>query len=77
MFRIRAFGNDQQCASLVALIKALQRDYSGQSVAITYRAGPSKMLRTHFVDVLNDGHVIDSYGDQAPVDFDAIGNDAA
>lgn len=77
MFRIRAFGNDQQCTSVQALIEALRRDYSGQSVAIAYRTGPNRLLRTRFVDVLDDGHVIDSYGEQAPVDFDAMGNDAA
>lgn len=72
MYQIREFGNDRECPSIIALQDTLRREYAGKSVSVLYRAGATGMRRVHYVDVQADGTVIDSYGEQAPVDFVAM-----
>ena len=69
MYQIRAFGNDRECDTVDALQETLGREYAGQSVSILYRAAATGMRRVHYVDVQDDGTVIESYGEHAPVDF--------
>lgn len=72
MYRIRAFGDVRECPSLDDLREALAANYRGRSVAFEYDRAPHGMRRSHFIDVLDDGSAVESYGKQAPVDFEAI-----
>ncbi len=77
MYRIRAFGDDMTCQSVDELHECLVTHYRGRSVSLAYEAAPHGMQRTRFVDVLEDGRLQDSYGEQNPVDFEAIEADRA
>ncbi|MGP9796959.1 hypothetical protein ACT3UJ_06340 [Halomonas sp. 86] len=72
MYQIREFGNDRECPSIAALQETLRREYAGKSVSVLYCARATGMRRVHYVDVQADGTVIESYGDQAPVDFSVM-----
>lgn len=75
-FLIRDFGNDTECASIAELKEVLADKYTDNSVSIQYKR-PSGMTNVKFVDVSKDGQVTDSYGDEAPFDYDALDVEAA
>lgn len=70
--RIKDFGRDLKCSSVVELQSTLSKHYKSQHVSIVYPAKPSGLLRTIFVSVDDTGGVNETYGDQSPVDFSAI-----
>ena len=72
MYRIRSFGNDRECGSIDELQRTLTQTYQGQSVAVSYRAGSTGMLRTVFIDVREDGELTASYGAQERIDLNTL-----
>lgn len=63
MFNIRDFGNDRTANSEEELKTLLVEHYKGRSVAI-HTTKPSGITSVDYVDVLDDGKVVQSYGGQ-------------
>ncbi|MDL4860776.1 hypothetical protein NPJ88_000365 [Halomonas elongata] len=72
MIHIRAFGNDRTCSSIDDLRETLSTHYRGHSVTLDYERASHGMRGSHFIDVLDDGSAVESYGKQAPVKFEAL-----
>ena len=72
MYRIRAFGDDRTCSSITELQEALATHYRARSVSVMYHVAPYGLRRCLFVDVLPDGSIRESYGEQRLVDFQEL-----
>lgn len=71
MYRVRYNHESQSYRTTAALRAALRLYHRHQSVAIEYETRRG-MKQSLFVDVLGDGQLIRSYGDQQPVTFEEI-----
>lgn len=67
VFVIRQFANRRSCEGAAELERTLSADFQGCSVSVQYMR-PSGMQGAVFVDV-TPGGIVESYGDQAAVDF--------
>lgn len=73
--KIKDFGRDRDFDSVADLKKALSEEYKSKDVSILYTTKPHGLLRVVYVSVDDAGAVLDSYKDQAPIDFNAIENE--
>ncbi|MBZ9574575.1 hypothetical protein [Modicisalibacter sp. MOD 31.J] len=69
MFTIRSFGQRRHCETAATLHGALASEYRGRSVAVQFRT-PRGLKRSVFVDVTEDGLIVESYGERRAVDFE-------
>lgn len=70
MFTIRKFALRVPCDDIHALQSVLKDDFKGESVSIEFRRSTG-IIHSLFVDVTEEG-VVESYGQQKPVDFDKL-----
>jgi len=78
-YRVRNFGNDRDYDSVEALIEGLAEHYRGESVAVHVRTPAYGMTRPFFVDVAQNGQLLETYGEtpNKTVDIDTLREAAA
>jgi hypothetical protein len=72
MFLIRDYGKKEGCRTIEQVQEILRTKFAGRSVSVQYPTKPHGMVATLFVDVRQDGEIVESYGENASVDFDEI-----
>lgn len=73
--KIKDYGRDRKFRSIDELQSTLSEQYKGRHVSIVYPTNPNGLLRTVFVSVDSAGGINETYGNQSPVDFNAIKDD--
>ncbi|MBP4004292.1 hypothetical protein [Escherichia coli] len=73
--KIKDYGRDRKFRSVDELQSTLSEQYKGRHVSIVYPTNPNGLLRTVFVSVDYAGGINETYGNQSPVDFNAIKDD--
>ncbi|EAB9607595.1 MULTISPECIES: hypothetical protein [Gammaproteobacteria] len=73
--KIKDYGRDRKFRSVDELQSTLSEQYKGRHVSIVYPTNPNGLLRTVFVSVDSAGGINETYGNQSPVDFNAIKDD--
>jgi len=71
MYKIRNFGNDLICKTLEDLKTGLQ-SYRSKSVSIETNINESEASAVHFVDVIDEGDILNSYGDQVLFEINSL-----